>query len=82
MPANAEQTKQKIAIELENARLAGAFFLPIIATLFTLAFIDQFLAGRPGLKIIFGSVLLITLLILFLYRVECLRNTRKFIDQL
>lgn len=82
MANNPEQIKQKIAVELENARLAGSFFLPIIASCLTLAFTDHLFPGKPLLRIIFAGILLVTLVAIFLYRIECLRNVRRFINEL
>lgn len=82
MHSNAEQIKQKIAIEIENARFISVFLLPIIITLITLAFTKQFFPEKPSLRIIFGIGLFLLLTLLFLYRIEAIKNARKLIEKL
>jgi hypothetical protein len=45
-----EQVKQKIVIELENARLWGAFLIPQVALFGSLFFTEQYFVNFPSLR--------------------------------
>ena len=77
-----EQIKQRITIELENARLWGMFLLPSIGLGLVLFFTDQFFADNLRVKFIMGSLILVWILFVFYMRNENLKNANDRIKEL
>ena len=83
MPDNKEQIKQKIVIELENARVWSMFLVPLtvlfIAILFSNQYTNLFSATDRALL---GVGIFAGIFIVILLRNEHIRSARKLIEQL
>jgi hypothetical protein len=77
-----EQIRQRIAIDLENARLWGMFLLPSIGLDLMLIFTDWFFSGNSTLKYAMASFLLIWILFVFYMRNESLFTANNRIKEL
>jgi len=77
-----EDIRQKIAIELENARLWGTFIIPLSALLFALFLTEQYFVNYAVARYLVGLMDLFSILFVILMRTECLRRARNYIKDL
>lgn len=82
IPENNEQIKQMIVVELERARLAGAFYLPAAMSALSLAFGLQQVNISIGVRWFLVAVALIGLAISVKVRIYHLANARNHIKHL
>jgi len=82
MPGKQEQIKQKIAMELENARLWSAFLLPQIALFISLFFTEQYFINFPIARYILGSAVLVGIFFVILIRNEHMKRAHSYIEEL
>jgi hypothetical protein len=77
-----EQTKQKIAVELEKARLWASFLLPMIGLLCSLIFTEQLFSHFPPARFICGLGISAAIVLVVLMRNENIRRVYAYIEEL
>ena len=77
-----EQIKQKITIELENARIWNSFLLPLSALLISLIFTDQFFPHSLSKRYILAFGVCAGIFIVILMRNEHIRRIYAYIKEL
>ncbi len=82
MEDNKEQIKQRITIELENARMWASFITPVIGLAVAILFTDQFFPGRLLPRIIVFGIVLLGILYALDMRKEYLSNADDLILKL
>lgn len=75
-----EQTKQKISIELENARLCLTLLNSLIVLFFAVALTTSYFSNSIVLRCIFGMFILATIIFLLILRLNYLSRARKHIE--
>ena len=77
-----EQTKQKIILELERARLWSTFLLPLPVLFITIMFTKQYFGENAALRCIAGLAIFSLFFLLVLLRNECIRRAENYIKEL
>lgn len=77
-----EQTKQKIILELEHARLWTSFLVPLFAIFISVVFTNQYIGGHTVARYSWGLFILCLIIRIILLRKRSISRAKKYIDRL
>ena len=78
-----EQTKQKIVLELEHARLWTSFLLALFAVLISVLFTNLYIdVGHAIERYVWGLLILGLIVAVTVLRKKCISRVKKYINNL